>query len=72
MPLITVNAIEGVFDKNQKAQIIHDLTDAMVKIEGEGLRGITWVVINEVSSGDWGIGGNAITTDDALALGTGR
>jgi 4-oxalocrotonate tautomerase len=34
-----------------------------VGIEGEALRGVTWVTINEVESGDWGIGGNAITAE---------
>ena len=38
--------------------MIAQVTDTMVGIEGEELRGITWVVIEEVRSGDWGIGGN--------------
>lgn len=52
MPLVDVKLIEGVFTDAQKAQIVSDLTDAMVRIEGENLRGVTWVVIEEVAGGN--------------------
>src|SRR5262245_11244321 len=61
MPLIQVRVIKDVFSKDQKRQIIKKLTDAMVSIEGENMRGVTWVTVEEVESGDWGIGGNALT-----------
>ena len=48
------------------------LTDAMVSVEGENMRGVTWVTIEEVESGDWGIGGNALTTSDVHALARGK
>jgi 4-oxalocrotonate tautomerase len=44
------------------------LTDTMVAIEGEALRSVTWVVVEEVTSGDWGIGGQTLTTADVKAL----
>ena len=59
MPLINVKLIEGVFDAAQKQQIIERLTDALVSIEGENMRPVTWCVVEEVKSGDWGIAGNA-------------
>jgi 4-oxalocrotonate tautomerase len=62
MPLINVKLIEGVFDADQKQEMIEKLTDTMVEIEGENMRGVTWVVIDEVKSGQWGIGGTAMTT----------
>lgn len=62
MPLVNVKVIEGVFTPDQKAEIIHGVTEAMVAVEGENLRGVTWVVIEEVQSGDWGIGGTGLTT----------
>ena len=68
MPLIQVRVIKDVFSKEQKRQIISKLTDAMVSIEGETMRGVTWCVVEEVDSGDWGIGGNALTTADVHAL----
>ncbi len=62
MPMINVKLIENVFTPEQKERMISDLTDAMVAIEGEALRGVTWVVIDEVRSGDWAVGGKALTT----------
>ena len=72
MPLIQVRVIKDVFNKEQKREIISKLTDTMVSIEGENMRGITWCVIEEVESGDWGIGGKALTTADALAVARGK
>jgi 4-oxalocrotonate tautomerase len=68
MPLINVKLIENVFSPEQKRDIVDRLTDAMVSIEGENMRGVTWVVVEEVKSGDWGIGGNPLTTADVKAL----
>lgn len=68
MPFINVKLIEGVFSPAQKSEIIHKLTDTMVSIEGEAMRGVTWCVIEEVQSGDWGIAGNPLTTADVKAL----
>ena len=72
MPLIQVKLIENVFTPAQKSEIITKLTDAMVSIEGENLRPVTWVVIEEVQSGDWGVGGNPLTTADVHALAAGK
>jgi 4-oxalocrotonate tautomerase len=71
MPLINVKVIEDVFTPDQKEQIVERLTDAMVSIEGENMRGVTWVVVEEVKSGDWGIGGKALSTGDVKALAAG-
>ena len=72
MPLVQVKVIKGVFDSEQKKEIISRVTDTMVSIEGESLRGVTWVTVEEVESGDWGIGGNALTTADVHALARGK
>jgi 4-oxalocrotonate tautomerase len=71
MPLIEVNVIKDVFSPEQKREIISRLTDAMVEIEGENMRPVTWCVVHEVSSGDWGIAGNPLTTADVRALAAG-
>jgi 4-oxalocrotonate tautomerase len=68
MPLIQVRVIEGVFTEAQKRQMVHKLTEAMVSIEGESMRPVTWVVVDEVKSGDWGVGGKPLTTADVNAL----
>ena len=72
MPLIQVRLIEGVFTEAQKRQIIHKLTDAMVSVEGENMRSVTTVIVEEVKSGDWGIGGRSLTAADVKALATGN
>ncbi len=72
MPLIQVSVIKGVFSPEQKSQMITRLTDALVSIEGENMRGVTWVKIDEIESGDWGIGGQALTTEAVLALAAGQ
>jgi 4-oxalocrotonate tautomerase len=71
MPLIQVKLIENVFTAEQKQQIVRRLTDAMVEIEGENMRSVTWCVVEEVKSGDWGIAGNPLTTADVKALAAG-
>ena len=68
MPMVNVKLIEGVFTDDQKLEMIEKLTDTMVEIEGENMRGVTWVVIDEVKSGDWGLGGQALTTEAVHAL----
>jgi 4-oxalocrotonate tautomerase len=68
MPLINVKLIEDVFTPEQKRRIVEELTDAMVAIEGESMRPVTWVVVEEVRSGDWGIAGKPLTTQDVRAL----
>ena len=71
MPMVNVKLIEGVFSDDQKREMIERLTDTMVEIEGENMRGVTWVVIDEVKSGDWGLGGKPLTTADVHALAAG-
>jgi 4-oxalocrotonate tautomerase len=71
MPMVNVKLIEGVFTDDQKREMIEKLTDTMVEIEGENMRGVTWVVIDEVKSGDWGLGGRPLTTADVHALAAG-
>jgi 4-oxalocrotonate tautomerase len=70
MPLVNVKVIEGVFATDQKREIIERLTDTMVAIEGENMREVTWVVLEEVKSGDWAIG-KALATEDVRALAAG-
>ena len=68
MPLVTVEIIENVFTPEQKKEIIEKVTNTMVAIEGEALREVTWVKIEEVKEGNWGIGGQALTAADVLRM----
>jgi 4-oxalocrotonate tautomerase len=72
MPLIQVKLIEKVFTHEQKQEMIEKLTDAMVSIEGEAMRPVTWVVIEDVASGEWGIAGKSITTEAVKATAAGK
>jgi 4-oxalocrotonate tautomerase len=71
MPLVQVKLIEGVFSDAQKQEMIRKLTDAMVSIEGENMRDVTWVIIEEVKGGNWAIGGKAPTAADIKAKAAG-
>ncbi len=68
MPYVQVKVIEGVFTPQQKQDMITKLTDTMVDIEGESMRPVTWVTVEEVRSGEWSIGGKPITTQDVKDL----
>jgi 4-oxalocrotonate tautomerase len=72
MLLIQVKVIERVFSEAQEGEIVRKPTDAMVSIEGENMRPVTGVVVEEVKSGSWGIGGMALTTGDVKALSAGK
>ncbi len=72
MPMIQVKLIEEVFTPAQKKEIVTKLTDAMVSIEGEALRPVTWVLIEEVRGGDWAIGGKQLSATDVHAMAAGR
>jgi 4-oxalocrotonate tautomerase len=71
MALIQVKVIEGVFTAPQKVEIVERLTDAMVEIEGESMRQAIWCMIEEIASGEWGVGGQTLTADDVKALARG-
>jgi 4-oxalocrotonate tautomerase len=68
MPYVQVKAIEGVFTPEQKQEILTRITETMVDIEGEAMRPVTWVTFEEVASGEWSIGGKALTTQDVKDL----
>jgi 4-oxalocrotonate tautomerase len=68
MPLVDIHLIEGVFDKSQKQEMIRKVTDAMVAVEGEAMRGGTWVRVHEIASGEWGVGGKCLTAADVKAM----
>lgn len=68
MPLVTIDVIKDVFTPAQKRDLISKVTDAMVQVEGEKMRPVTWVKINEVEQGDWAIGGDMLDAAKVHAL----
>jgi 4-oxalocrotonate tautomerase len=68
MPLVDIQLIKGVFTPEQKKTMIQKVTDAMVHVEGEAMRPVTWVRVQEIESGEWAIGGNPLTASDVKAM----
>lgn len=68
MPLAIIKVIEGVFSGEEKKRMIEKVAEAIVSVEGEILREKTLVVLEEVKSGDWGVGGKTLTSDDVKRL----
>ncbi|CAE6798489.1 tautomerase family protein [Nitrospira defluvii] len=63
MPLAQLKGLSGYLSMEQKQELIRKVTDAIVSVEGEGLRPVTWVLVEEVPSGQWGVGGTPVTTE---------
>jgi 4-oxalocrotonate tautomerase len=72
MPLVTIDVIKDVFTPAQKKELVAKVTQAMIEVEGENMRPVTWVRINEFESGDWAIGGKPLRTSDVQALAAGK
>jgi len=63
MPLVQIKGVSDYLTQNQKEELIRKVTDVVVSVEGEGVRPVTWVLVEEVPSGSWGVGGEPVTTD---------
>ena len=72
MPMVTIDVIKDVFTPKQKEQLIEKVTAAMLEVEGESMRGVTWVRIKEFEGGDWAIGGKRLFARDVQALAKGK
>ena len=68
MPLVTIDVIKDVFTPAEKRDLISNVTEAMIAVEGEAMRQVTWVRINEIEQGDWGIGGQLLAATDVHAM----
>lgn len=68
MPLVTIDVIKDVFTPKEKQELIANVTQAMIAVEGEAMRGVTWVRINEFEGGDWAIGGQPLQASDVHAM----
>ena len=65
MPFIKVNIIRGVLSKEQKAQVIAEVTDVFGRMMGDEFAAGTWVVVNEIDNGNWGEGGKVLDVEQA-------
>lgn len=67
MPLIRATLVEHVITPEQKQELISRITDAVVSVYGENMRPHTWVLIDEIRSGEFGVGGHGFTTEEVRA-----
>jgi 4-oxalocrotonate tautomerase family enzyme len=68
MPLITVKVFEDELSNSQAKDLIHKVTEALIPFVGEKLRDNTWVLIEEIASVSWGIGGKVFGLTDVHAI----
>lgn len=68
MPLVQIKGVGGYLSLDQKQEMIRRVTDAVLSVEGEGLRQVTWVTIEDVQPGAWGVGGTPVTDDELRVL----
>lgn len=68
MPLITIKVFEDELSSEQSKDLINKFTDAVTEVTSEKLRDVTWVIVDEVKNGHWGVGGNAIGLDDVRKM----
>ncbi|MCB0667285.1 MAG: 4-oxalocrotonate tautomerase family protein [Saprospiraceae bacterium] len=68
MPLVNVKLFKNEYSPEESEALIKKITDVIVSFSGEQLRDATWVVIEEVKDGQWGVGGNALSLEDVREM----
>ena len=68
MPLVTIKVLEDELSGSQTEELIRRVTEAVIPFVGEKLRGNTWVLVEKIASGAWGIGGKAFGLKDVRAI----
>jgi 4-oxalocrotonate tautomerase len=68
LPLVQIKGVGGYLTLAQKQEMIRKVADAILSVEGEGLRQVTWVTIEDVQPGACGVGGKPVTDNDLRTL----
>jgi len=68
MPLVEVSVFEDELSQDQAKELIAGITNAVCAVTSEKLRDVTWVVVHEVCSGHWGVGGNPLGLADVKKM----
>ncbi|MFP3901195.1 MAG: tautomerase family protein [Acidimicrobiia bacterium] len=68
MPFVDIRVVKDAFTHDEKQEMVARVSDAMIGIEGEGLRQSTHVVITETPDGEWAIGGKPMTADSVKQM----
>ena len=72
MPLVQIHVFEDELTLEQSNELIYEITNVVTEVTSDKLRDVTWVMINEVKSGHWGVGGNTLGLDDVKKLTAGN
>jgi 4-oxalocrotonate tautomerase len=68
MPFVNIKLVDGVFTPEQKHEMARQITDVMVRCEGsEAFREVVWVLIEELHTDGWHIGGRPFEGPRSLA-----
>ncbi len=68
MPFVEIKVFENELSEKESEKLISKVTDTVVSFTGESLRDATWVVVQEVKSGHWGVGGKALGLKDVREM----
>lgn len=73
MPFVNIKLVDGVFTPEEKHAMAAAITDVMVKFEGsEAFREVVWVLIEELHTDGWHIGGRPFEGPKSLMDTLGR
>ncbi|GAA6170193.1 tautomerase family protein [Sessilibacter corallicola] len=68
MPYIDIKVFKDELTSEQASELISKVTDAVAEVTSEKLRDVTWITIDEVKDGHWGVGGNALALSDVKKI----
>lgn len=63
MPFANLKVPADTLTPESKKKLIDAVTDAYADVYGEGARANTLVLVDEVTEGGWGLGGNILTAE---------
>lgn len=68
MPLIEVKVFKDELTSEQTRALIQKITDAVANVTSPKLRPVTWVVVQEIKDGNWGVGGEALALTEVKKM----
>ena len=63
MPVVNLRVMENVLSSGQKQEIAEQFTETLVSVIGEPVRELTWVIVDDIRSGQLNIGAKPITSE---------
>ena len=63
MPVVNLRVMENVLSPEQKHEIAEQFTETLVSVIGEPVRELTWVIVDDIASGQLSIAAKQVTTE---------